>query len=120
MEDLESLFSKDPFPSKEARVELAARHSIEEKKVSNWFERRRKIARANGDVLEKPSAKKEDTEEQKKKVSTATVLLSDEALEKLVGMTRKELEDEVSVTRKNGLLAPMKDLTLIQDPVEYS
>ncbi len=120
VEDLESLFSKDPFPSKEARVELAARHSIEEKKVSNWFERRRKIARANGDVLEKPSAKKEDTEEQKKKVSTATVLLSDEALGKLVGMTRKELEDEVSVTRKNGLLAPMKDLTLIQDPVEYS
>ena len=122
LEDLEQMFSKDPFPSKEARVLVAGKHSIDEKRVTNWFERRRKLARSNGEVLEKPSVTREEKVEQhvEKKESDGPVLLSDDALQALVNMTRNDLENEICSLRRNGLLPPMEDLGSIQEPVEYS
>lgn len=128
LQDLESLFRNDPFPSKEIKSELAQKHYIEVKKVSNWFERRRKLARANGDVLEKPTPNSMEKEAQPAKDIAKKVeclprvpdLLNDGALKTLVDMTRTELESEVSSLKRNGLLPPLEDLASIQHPVEYS
>lgn len=130
LEDLESLFQRDPFPSKDSKLELAGKHCIDIKRVTNWFERRRKIARASGNVLEKPAPGKNSKvvetasapaiDQGKTEIPSMPEVLSDEALIEMVGMTRSELEADASLMRERGLLPPIEDIGSIKDQFEYS
>ena len=113
---------------------FAEKHSLEVKRVSNWFERRRKTARSQGATLEKPGGSHSPEEknlrtENVEKMDIDTVaqepvvgpsLLSDEVLQSMVGMTRVQLEEDSKDLKSNGLLEPLQNMNEAETPLEYS
>lgn len=54
---LEILFTSDPFPSKPAKQEVATKVGLDYDAVNNWFDKRRKQARADGTLV--PAGKRQ-------------------------------------------------------------
>ena len=134
VEALQTLFDSNPFPTKEEKSAFAEKYSLEVKRVSNWFERRRKTARSQGATLEKPrgSHSPEEMSAQPEQVESMDIdivapepiagpsLLSDEVLQSMVGMTRVQLEDDSRDLKSNGLLEPLQNMNEVQKPLLYS
>ena len=146
---LEASFAKNAYPSAQEKKEMADKYAVEVKKVTNWFERRRKKARAEGALSEKKplSEKKEcnvmtendnvapvinereETAENKNKdVEMETAADAVEILDGLLakheafsGMSHATLADEAVQLRERGLLQPLQDLSrLSKESLEFS
>ena len=124
LSDLEEAFKADPFPSQQVKTTLAEKHSLEFKRVSNWFDRRRKAARVAGELPEQGSgsAKGDASEESKSNDSEEKTesCMSDAWLMERIGVTRADLESEAVQIRERGLLDPLVDISSVKDPMEYS
>ncbi|KAI8106401.1 hypothetical protein M9435_000945 [Picochlorum sp. BPE23] len=134
LSDLEEAFKTDPFPSQHVKTALAEKHNVELKRVSNWFDRRRKTARLAGDLPEQKSCSAKGTttceapasEENKgndsaeKSQEKTQSCVSDAWLMERIGVTRGDLEAEAKQLRERGLLDPLVDINTVKDGMEYS
>eukprot|EP00890_Picochlorum_soloecismus_P004764 jgi/Picsp_1/5289/NSC_02651-R1_chromatin assembly factor subunit a len=134
---LEASFAKNAYPSAQEKKEIAAKCSIDVKKVTNWFERRRKKARAEGTLSEKkpmecsvltennhltPVVEEGEVGAEKQNEDVEMEICADaiEALDGLLakhgafsGMSSTTLTDEAAQLREHGLLQPLEDLSIL-------